>query len=286
MEKYEIVISKDAGFCMGVKRAFTESIDLSKKYNNLITYGDLIHNRFALEELYKNNIKSIKDIDEILKGSNENIIIRAHGVSPKEEKTLKKNKTIFDLTCPIVKNVQKLAEKLKKEQFFVLIYGKNEHPEVIGIKGYCENNNLVFENIDELNNEKLKGKKLALISQTTMNNIKFEDITLKLKEKYKNISIHNTLCRHPIKNQEKSLELAKNSDIMIIVGDKNSSNTKTLYDKVATISKTIFAETDEDLIEFSKDLKKSKKIGITAGSSTPISQIEKIERAVKTILDS
>ena len=289
MKKYEIMVSKNAGFCMGVKRAFTKSIVLSKKYDNLFTYGDLIHNRFALDELYKNNIKSIKDIDEILTDNKKNIIIRAHGVSLKEEEIIKKNRNLFDLTCPIVKNVQKLAERLTREQLFILIYGKDKHPEIIGIKGYCENNNLVFENINELDNldnKKLKDKKLALISQTTMNNIKFEDIALKLKERYQNIYIYNTLCKHPIKNQEKSLELAKNSDIMVIVGDKNSSNTKTLYDKIAAVSKTIFAETDEDLIEFLEDLKKSKKIGVTAGSSTPISQIEKIERAIKIILDN
>ncbi len=288
MERCKIVISKNAGFCMGVKRAFTKSLELSKKYKNLITYGDLIHNRFALEELYQHHIKSIKNIDELLNDNSENIIIRAHGISPKEEEIIGNKKNIFDLTCPIVKIVQKLAKKLTDDGYFILIYGKDKHPEVIGIKGYCEDNNLVFESIDELNNINLgtltNNKKLALISQTTMNNFTFEEIALKLKEKYRDISIHNTLCNHPIKNQENSLLLAKTVDIMVIVGDKNSSNTKTLYDKISHISKAIFAESDRDLADFISDIKSAKKIGITAGSSTPLSQIKQIENAIKKIV--
>jgi len=281
---HKIIISKNAGYCMGVKRAFAGSFAISEKSNNICIYGEMVHNRFALQVLSERGIEQKEKIEDIINNSNiKNVIIRAHGIPPEEESILKKSKkNIIDFTCPKVKQVQLLAQRLSNEGNTIILFGKSKHPEVIGILGYCKKPYYVIKNLNEAKELQLdKIKNTALISQTTMNSIIFEEICNYLKSKIKTIKIYNTLCNSPIKIQESAFKLANNVDAMLVVGDKSSANTTTLYEKIKDIIPTWFIETGKDLpIE---ELKKYHKIGITGGSSTPQWQMEKIKEYILEI---
>jgi 4-hydroxy-3-methylbut-2-enyl diphosphate reductase len=280
--KPKIIVSKNAGYCMGVKRAFAESYKINKIHKDLSVYGEMVHNKFALKSLYDKGIILKKTINDIINDKNINyVIIRAHGIPPYEEKILKEsNKIIYDFTCPKVKKVQLLANQLSNNGHIMIIFGKKDHPEVIGITGYCKNPYYVISNLQEAKRLPFKKiKKPALICQTTMNSNVFEEICSYLKLKFQNIKINNTLCKLPIKIQNSSIVLASKVDIMIVVGDKMSANTSTLYEKIKQNNKCWFIETEKDL-KINK-LKKYKKIGITGGTSTPQWQIETIKNYIE-----
>ncbi len=263
---------------MGVKRAFSESYKIYKLNKNLCVYGEMVHNKYALKSLYDKGIIFKKHLKDILNDKKtKNVIIRAHGIPPSEEKLLlENNKIIYDFTCPKVKKVQLLAQQMSESGYSMIIFGKKDHPEVIGITGYCKNPYYVISNLDEA--KKLafnKIKKPALISQTTMNSLIFNEICDYLKIKFNKIKIQNTLCKLPIKIQDSSIELSQKVDAMIIVGDRMSANTNTLYEKIKQNKKCWFIETEEEINL--NEIKKYKKIGITGGTSTPGWQIEKIK---------
>ena len=158
----------------------------------------MVHNKYALNTLYDKGIIHKDDIDDIIDDKDiEIVIIRAHGVSPQEEDLLNRSgKMVVDLTCPKVKNIQLLAKKLINDGYFILIYGKENHPEVIGIKGYCEDKNLIIKDIDDISKIDKSIKKIALISQTTMNSDKFDTISKKIKEILPQVEIFQTLCKN------------------------------------------------------------------------------------------
>ncbi|OHD16810.1 MAG: 4-hydroxy-3-methylbut-2-enyl diphosphate reductase [Spirochaetes bacterium GWC1_27_15] len=277
--KYQIKIAQKAGFCPGVKNAFLKSYKIAENHKNTCIYGEMVHNNFALIPIYQKGIVLKKTLDEIINDKNiENVIIRAHGIPPNEEELLKNNgKKIFDLTCPKVKKVQLLAKKLSDEGYTVIIFGKENHPEVLGIKGYCNENTVVIKEFDDLKKTNIDiNTKLALISQTTMNSIEFNKISDKLKNSYSNISFFNTLCDFPIKIQDNSIEIAKEVDLMIVVGDKKSANTQSLFDKLTSVKKTIFVETENDIII--EEIRSFQKIGLTGGTSTSQLQIDSIKK--------
>ena len=263
---------------MGVKNAFTKSLSCSDTMQNLCCYGEIVHNQFALQQLTDRNITVENDIDRIIANSSiENVIIRAHGIPPQEEQRLRQTKNVIDLTCPNVKKVQNLAKNLAEQDSFIIILGKANHPEVKGICGYCERQHLVIRSLSELesHSETLPNcAKLAFISQTTANFKDFDEIAAYLHENYPNTVIHRTLCHAPIAIQNASTALAKTVDIMIIIGDRQSANTTTLFQLCSEHCRTVFAETPNDLSDI--DWNGIERIGISAGSSTPESQIKTI----------
>ncbi|MBQ3922124.1 MAG: 4-hydroxy-3-methylbut-2-enyl diphosphate reductase [Spirochaetales bacterium] len=275
----QIFLSEKCGFCMGVKNAFTKSLACSETMQHLCCYGEIVHNKFALQQLTDRNIMVENDIDSIISSPDiENVIIRAHGIPPSEEMSLRQTKNVIDLTCPNVKKVQNLAKSLAEQDFFIIILGKANHPEVKGICGYCEDHHIVVRNLAELE-AKIDSlhncDKLAFISQTTANYKDFDSIAEYLTSHYPNVEIHRTLCFAPIAIQNASVALAKNVDLMIIIGDRQSANTTTLYNLCSEHCRTVFAETPTDLSDI--DWNGIEKIGISAGSSTPESQIKTIK---------
>ena len=263
---------------MGVKNAFTKSIECSTAMHCLCCYGEIVHNKFALQQLTDRNITVENDINRIIASPDiKNVIIRAHGIPPSEEMSLRQTKNVIDLTCPNVKKVQNLAQNLAERDFFIIILGKANHPEVKGICGYCVDHHIVVRNLAELeaNSAMLHNcERLAFISQTTANYKDFDSIAEYLASHYPNVEIHRTLCFAPIAIQNASTELAKRVDIMIIIGDKQSANTATLYNLCSEHCRTVFAETPADLSGI--DWTGVERIGISAGSSTPESQIKTI----------
>jgi 4-hydroxy-3-methylbut-2-enyl diphosphate reductase len=273
----EINLAKSYGFCFGVKRA----IEIAENSKDATTYGPLIHNNEEINRLKNNfNVDTASDMEEIK--DRERVIIRTHGITKDDLKILKESsKEIIDATCPFVTKPQDIVKKMSEEGYKIVIFGDKNHPEVKGVRSYAKNGALVILSIDELLYENL-GVKVALVSQTTRKVDEFKKIVAFLVERVSEVRVFNTICNATFENQDAARELSKSSDVMIVIGGKNSSNTKQLL----TISK----ENCEDsyLIENEKELKASwfegkKSCGITAGASTPDWIIERVVAKIKEI---
>ncbi len=275
----EIVIGKTAGFCYGVERAVegaTQEITKAKEKDSIYCLGEIVHNKQVIRKLETLGIKCIEKIEEA-KGK---VLIRAHGV-PKEVYDLAKEKNIKiqDYTCPNVLKVHKIAEKFSKDGYFIFLLGAKSHPENLGTLSHCGKDYYIFEREEDVPKaievfEKTEKKKLLLISQTTFSLERFHKIEENLRNEIKKditFVVKNTICRTTELRQKETEELSKKVDTMIIIGGKNSSNTKKLYETAKkNCSNTILIETAQELEK--KEM--GEKIGIMAGASTPKESIE------------
>jgi 4-hydroxy-3-methylbut-2-enyl diphosphate reductase len=273
----EVTLAKHYGFCFGVKRA----IEIAENSKDASTIGPLIHNNEEISRLKKDfNVETLHDIKEA--DGIEKAIIRTHGITKENLKFLKdRDIDVVDATCPFVTKPQQICEKMSEEGYDIVIFGDKNHPEVKGVKSYAKRNVYVVLNADELKDKYLSNK-IALVSQTTRKVDEFMEIVNFLIKNYKEVRVFNTICNATFENQDAAKELAKKSDIMIVIGGKNSSNTKQLYN----ISKE-FCE-DSYLIESENELKKEwfknkNRCGVTAGASTPDWIIENIIGKIKKI---
>ncbi len=268
--------ARSYGFCFGVKRA----VEIAENSKNAVTLGPLIHNPLEIERLAKNyNVKYVNSIDEIDEGI-KRVIVRTHGI-PKEdlEKLHLKNVEVIDATCPFVKKPQEIVKSMSKEGYDIVIFGDEKHPEIKGVKSYATHNRVfVVLNKDELKKFKLKDK-IALIAQTTRKIDDYLDIANYLIKNYKEVRVFNTICNATFENQDAVRELSKEADIMIIVGGKNSSNTKQLYNIAKENCESYLIES-EDEVKPEWFLKKEV-CGISAGASTPEWLVEKIIKKIK-----
>lgn len=282
----EIIIGKTAGFCYGVKRAVEGSLkETSDK--QIYCLGELVHNKQVMNEVEKQGIKLIEDINEV--PNNSKVIIRAHGVVKEIYEIAKeKNIELVDYTCPNVLKIHEVASKYKKENYYIFVIGNKTHPETIGTISYCGNNYSCIETVDDINDsiERLKASKfkdLLLIVQTTFSEAKFKLIKEKIEETINdiNIVVKNTICAATSTRQKETENLSKEVDCMIIIGGKNSSNTKKLYELAEkNCQKAIAIETKEELNK--EELLKYKKIGIMAGASTPKKNIDEVAELLNT----
>ncbi len=265
----EIILAKTAGFCPGVKRAVETVYERIGK-GKMFTYGPIIHNKIVTDDLEEKGVKSISSLDEAEEGSE--IILRSHGVPPEVyEKINEKGLKFTDLTCPYVKKIHNIVRDNYNEGRKIIIVGNPTHPEVMGINGYCENTAIIAENIDGLKDLD-PNEKYSLVSQTTFNTSAFDEMVKALPENV-DIKIFNTICSATEKRQKEAIEISKKVDYMIVLGDKNSSNTQKLYQ----ISKKNCENTflfEKICIKQLKRLEKYAKIGVTAGASTPPCIIE------------
>jgi len=274
----EIRLAKSYGFCFGVKRA----IKIAENASNAVTIGPLIHNNAEINRLKDNfNVTTLQDIHEA-KGAKK-AIIRTHGIPKGDLEHLRANKAeVIDATCPYVTKPQEICEKMSKEGYEIVIFGDADHPEVKGVASYAIYGAVVVQSVDELSKLKLKGQKVAVVSQTTRKINEFLEITHYLESRYKEVRVFNTICNATFENQDAAKDLAKKADIVIIIGGKNSSNTKQLH----SICKEYCA--DSFLVEDEKELDiewfKGKHLcGVTAGASTPDWIIEKIVGKISEI---
>lgn len=236
--------------------------------------GQLIHNNQVIDKLNSLGIKTIDEIPEKLSGT---CIIRTHGVTPEIiEKLKEKGCKIVDATCPDVKRVQDKAQSLASEGYQVIIIGKADHPEVIGIKAYAdlnaENSAIVISSVQEALAgvvEIKKYQKVGVVIQTTQLVENFKEIIPIIAEHSKELKVFNTICNATQKRQNSAKELAKEVDLMIVVGSKNSANTTHLAEILSTITATVHIETYEELDLHKSLINKAQKIGVTAGASTP-----------------
>lgn len=278
----EIRLAKFAGFCYGVKRA-VETVKKLKQDNperNICVLGELIHNTQVIEELDSMGIKSLKTLPN--KGDGI-CVVRSHGESPKVFEDIKNaGFEVYDLTCPDVKKVQQKAVELAKSGYFLVIVGKAEHPEVVAIKANAEQYSkdiIVATSVEQLlpYEKELKAyKKIGVVVQTTQMISTLQNIVEYLTPLAKELLIANTICASTSMRQSEAKELAKTSDLMIVVGSKKSANTTHLAEILKPITSTIHIETEQELDNYQDLIEKSEKISITAGASTPDSVIEKV----------
>ncbi|OWZ82943.1 bifunctional 4-hydroxy-3-methylbut-2-enyl diphosphate reductase/30S ribosomal protein S1 [Natranaerobius trueperi] len=275
----EIVVAQGAGFCSGVKRAVDKAIEASKKAVAVYTLGPIVHNNQVVSKLTENGVKAIENFDDIIENESY-LVIRSHGVGPSTFKHAEElGIEIIDATCPFVKKVQRKAKQLYDDGIQVYIIGDPNHPEVIGIKEWTDNTAMVIENKDEINSINIV-ENAAVVAQTTLREEFFNKIIDKIKEQNENVIIDNTICEATKKRQENTKSLSDDVDLMVVIGGYNSSNTKKLKElasKEGVI--TYHVETANDLK--ADWFKSCKKIGVTAGASTPDWTIKEVIEKMK-----
>lgn len=264
-----LILADKAGFCFGVKRAVDEALKVQKQYNKRVyTLGPLIHNNDAVGFLKDNDIYPI-ELENIGTLKNDDvIIIRSHGVPLSTYNLLKDNGlTVIDATCPFVTNIQKKVNKYHALGYGIVIIGDPNHPEIIGINGWCNNSAIIYKD------GKLSGelpKRVCLVSQTTEKQENWKKAVSLVSENCKEVVVFNTICLATEERQGSAESLSKEVDAMIVIGGRNSSNTTKLHEICSSnCAKTIHVErVDEIPNDFLNDEFISK-IGVTAGASTP-----------------
>jgi len=279
-----VKLAETAGFCMGVRRAVDMVLDIAqhKGKENIYTYGPLIHNPQTIELLRTRGVIPITDVDDIdASDKASTIIIRAHGISPEERKKIKeKGIRIIDATCPKVAHVQAIIKKHVSLDYTVLIIGDREHPEVNGLLGYAYGRGIVVGSVHEIENLPPLGK-VCVVAQTTQNMDEFIEIVERIKARYSDTVVFDTICDSTEKRQAEVKSLTAEMDAIFIVGGRNSANTK----RLARISElqgkpTFHIETADELKEI--PVNHYEGIGVSAGASTPNWIIDRVVDGIAT----
>lgn len=276
----DIQLAQTAGFCFGVKRAVDMVYEEAGKKEKVYTYGPIIHNEEVVKDLEKKGVTVIENEEKLETITEGTVIIRSHGVSKRiYDKMTEKKLRIVDATCPFVKKIHRIVQEKSKETDNIVIIGNNNHPEVEGIKGWCGQEAVVIETAEEAKEYSPKsGKSVCIVSQTTFNYKKFQELVEIISKKGYDIIALNTICNATEERQVEARKLAKASDAMIVIGGKHSSNTQKLYEICKKECKnTYYIQTlvDLDLEQF----KSFRSVGITAGASTPNNIIKEVQKA-------
>ncbi len=263
----KIILADSAGVCFGVENAVSTAEKELLKNKKVYSYGPLIHNPQSIEKLEENGLEVINKIEN----KHGKIIIRAHGITIEEESKLgETGSELIDMTCPIVKRLQFAIKALTEDGYHVIIVGDENHPEIIGAKSYGKNNISIIKSVSEVDDLSNKFNRLGVVAQTTIPVENFWRVVDRLKTVDElDLKVIDTLCDDIHNKQVEAKEIAKDVDVMIIIGGKNSSNTK----EIAKICKkvnplTYQVETYDQLRQLKIDFK-NKTVGISAGASTP-----------------
>lgn len=273
-----IEIAKTAGFCYGVKRAVQKTYEaISEEKGKIVTLGHLIHNRGVVADLESHGVFSCDTPEEV--PPDATVIIRTHGVKKSVIDALSGHK-IIDLTCPFVSKIHKIVREHFEKGYKIVIVGDKNHPEVIGINGWCGDDAIITYDENFTMPSEFTKKDICIVAQTTINRNVFVQIVQNIKNTCKMVVVFDTICGATKDRQSEAYELSARSDIMFVIGSRDSSNTGKLF-KIAAenCSETYFIENFEDIPQ---DLHiKNKKIGITAGASTPARTIEEVFTAME-----
>jgi 4-hydroxy-3-methylbut-2-enyl diphosphate reductase len=275
----KIELAKSYGFCYGVKRA----IEIAEKNPKSATFGPLIHNKDEINRLKVNhNVGLVENIEDAL--THDTIIIRTHGITKERLKTLKKEgKKVINATCPYVTTPQNIVENMSKKGYTIVIFGDKNHPEIQGVSSYAtdpERTHIVLDANDLIGLP--LGSKVAVVAQTTRKPEAYQKIVASLVVRAAELRVFNTICNATFENQDAAAELAQKADVMIIIGGKNSSNTKQLHSickKYLDNCYHIENESEIDALWF----KDKSLCGISAGASTPDWIIDNVIKRVKEV---
>ncbi|MBL3519765.1 4-hydroxy-3-methylbut-2-enyl diphosphate reductase [Aliarcobacter lanthieri] len=275
----KIELASNYGFCFGVKRA----INIAQKYTNSATMGPLIHNQDEINRLKNDfNVGLYSNLNDVK--DNDTVIIRTHGIPKDDLKNLKEmNTKVINATCPFVTTPQNIVKDMSKDGYSILIFGDKEHPEVKGVQSYASDLDDVYIvlGVEDLEKITFKNKKIACVAQTTKKKETYLEIVNYLILRNKEVRVFNTICDATFENQDAARDISIKADVMIVIGGKNSSNTKQLH--------SICLEncTDSYLVENENDLNiawftNKEFCGITAGASTPDWVIQKVVDKIKS----
>ncbi len=281
----EIIVGKTSGFCEGVSYTVKKAYEtLNSTDAKVYCLGEIVHNESVVQDLTSRGMVFVSSIDEL--PNKATVIIRAHGTTCDNYKLLEAKSTkIIDLTCGKIRAIRNKI--LKENDSFIIIIGKKAHPETIGTFSFCKEGDIVESESDLIATKekffKSNKNKVYVVSQTTFNEEEFYFLTNKIKEEFINydVIIDNTICDATKKRQDETRELSKNVDCMLIVGGKNSSNTKELYNvAIENCKDTFLIQDTKDLIDFTIDFR-AKKVGIMAGASTPDHVVDEVIHYLK-----
>lgn len=277
----KIKLAKHAGFCFGVRRAIGIAENaLKQKNSKIFCLGELIHNSTVVRNLEKQGLKMVKDLKEIPRDGF--LIIRSHGAAPEIfEEARKKKINIIDATCPFVRKAQEIAKDFYEKSFQVVIIGDKKHPEILAINANTKNTAIVVNSKKEA--LKIKNfSKIGLLIQTTSKVELLKEVANILIEKTKNLCVSNTICLDSFSKKEEVKKMSKNIDLLFVIGDRKSNNTKKLSEiGTGTGIKTYQIESANEIK--TEWLKEKTKIGITAGASTPDMLIDQVKDKIKKI---
>ena len=280
----EVIVAKTAGFCFGVEKAVEKVYEQIKMRDGrpIYTYGPIIHNEEVVKDLENRGVQVIETEEELGRLKEGVVIIRSHGVGKHIYDLLEKNQIeIIDATCPFVKKIHRIVKEENEKGRRVVIIGNEKHPEVEGIKGWANPDTIAVESEEQIDKLSLDQKeKLSIVSQTTFNYKKFQDLVEKFLKKGYDISVLNTICNATQERQSEARRIASEVDAMIVIGGKSSSNTQKLYEICRReCENTYYIQTVDDLEPESVSSVRS--VGITAGASTPKNIIKEVHTNVR-----
>jgi ribosomal protein S1/(E)-4-hydroxy-3-methyl-but-2-enyl pyrophosphate reductase len=280
----KITVAKTAGFCFGVNRAVNLVYQLSDEKKQVKTLGPIIHNPQVVEDLKHRGVEILSAPEDARPG--DTVVIRSHGVGQNVYDTLvQMGVSYVDATCPFVSKIHQIVSQKSKEGYTVIIAGDQNHPEVLGIRGHCTGECYVIQNAEELVSLlKTVKNKAILIAQTTFHTIFWENCVKSAKKLCTNIVFFDTICNATNERQAEAIKLAKENDLMIVIGGKESSNTKKLKEVCSKYAVTYLIETAGELSEI--PVSAYQKIGVTAGASTPAYIIKEVLKTMNEMLNN
>ena len=282
-----VKLAKSAGFCFGVKRAVNMVYDrIGQTDTPIYTYGPIIHNEEVVKDMESKGVHVVEDLSSLATLPKGIIIIRSHGISKTEyEKMQDAGFEIVDATCPFVLKIHRLVREYSMKGHYIIIVGNENHPEVQGIRGWVEENGVsIIATKEDADNFALQDAvPVTIVSQTTFNYNKFQELVEIITKKGYDINVLNTICNATEERQTEARSIAKESDAMIVIGGKSSSNTQKLFEICKNeCANTYYIQTSSDM-DYTK-LRSINNVGITAGASTPNNIIEEVSKNVRNEL--
>lgn len=276
----EIIKAEKAGFCFGVANAVDKTFEiLDNKRDDMFvfSYGELIHNDHVINKLARKGMRVVHTVEEIFTETNGHpekatVIIRAHGISPEKQREIESSGcTVIDATCPFVAKIHKLVSRQYKEGRKIIIIGDAAHPEVIGTNGWCDEDAVILSSVSEAESFVLSSEiniLYSVVAQTTFSKKIFDEICEILKKSFDNVIFFDTICSATSLRQEETEKIASQTDLMIVVGDRKSSNTCKLFDLSSRLCENVLFVENAAELDVSR-IDKYKKVGVTAGASVP-----------------
>ena len=274
----KLTIGEHAGFCFGVRRAVDKAFECADKQLPCVTLGPLIHNPQEVERLARAGVRSVDSLDQVRPG--ETVIIRSHGVTPAvyarcEERGI----DVIDCTCPHVAHIHQLVKEYSAQGGAVIIVGEADHPEVVGIAGWAHGDVFILPTRAAAEAAQLPDRAIV-VAQTTLRRDRFEDVLSVIRTKVADLTVRMTICAATSKRQQEAESLSRDADVMIIVGGRNSSNTKKLLETCCLrCARAYQVETPDDVPK--GVISRTDRVAITAGASTPQWLLEQVRARIE-----
>ncbi|MFH1046309.1 MAG: 4-hydroxy-3-methylbut-2-enyl diphosphate reductase [Candidatus Omnitrophota bacterium] len=275
----EINLARSAGFCSGVKRALKIALAQARSGKKVYMLGDIVHNEDVVKQMKRLGIKKVKKMS---RGKNKLFLIRAHGAPQRIFQLAQKHGfEIIDATCPMVKEIHRIAREMENKGYAIIIIGDSQHDEVAGIKGQLKKKALVINTLQGLKPERLKQiKKAAVVVQSTQNLENTERIVCFLEKHIQKLQFFNTICQPTKTKQAEIKQLPLENEIVVVIGSKTSANTRRLYEISKVLNpQTYWVRSEQELRR--EWFRGAKSVGVTAGASTPHSTIISVVNQIR-----